>query len=210
MAEELKDQVVLKHEDGILEHDGKKYIVKDSYDVVATKARERKEALEKIEADKKAQEEADAAKKGEWEKIAKDKEAEIEALKKANVETAKRAALKDAASKMGAANTDTVARLVDIEKIELDEKGEVKAESITAILDGMKTSDPYLFAAQEGDKAADKGGSGTGGAPDNGQPGTTQKVFKRSELTDSAFYQANREEILTAQKEGRIVDDITA
>lgn len=205
MPEVLKDQEVTKNDSGTISHGGVEYIAKQSYDVVASKAKTANEVLEKIEADKKKADEAELAKKGEQDKVIAAKEAEIEALKTSQVLKDKQTALKLKASQEGAANVDTFLKLADLEKVELDAEGNVKAESVDALITSMKTSDPYLFTT----KTAENAGAGTKGAGEGGEGSGATKQFFRSQLSDSKFYQENRTDILAAQAAGTIVDDIS-
>lgn len=49
--------------------------------------------------------------------------------------------------------------------------------------------------------------AGSGGGAGYRPPGGSKQTFTRRQLTDPAFYKANREAILLAQKEGRIVNE---
>ncbi len=205
MAEEVK---AIKHEDGTIEVDGKKFISKESHDVIAEKQREATDKLKKLE-DKAAADKAEAEKKaaeeqGKWKELAEAKEKELADMKTQRVADAKRNAIKDAASKLGAQNADTVSKLIDSEKIEVGEDGAVKAESVTALLEGLKTEQPYLFGASQQQQNA---GNAGGGAPAGGSGGGTQ-TFYRSQLQSSKFYSDNRDAILAAERAGAIVDDI--
>ena len=53
--------------------------------------------------------------------------------------------LNTAIEKAGAKSASTVLKLIDKSKIEFDEQGQVKAESITAVIGELKSSDPILF-----------------------------------------------------------------
>lgn len=204
MAEEIK---ALKHEDGTIEVEGKKFISKDSYDIVAEKQRTATEKLQKIE-EANAKEKADLEKKrleeeGKYKELAEKAELEKKQLQE-QMQTEKRAtALKLAAQGMKAQNADIVAKLVDMSKIEIGEDGNVKAESVTALLEGLKTEQPYLFGVVQQQNA----GAGNGGAGEGGSGGGTQTIY-RSQLSDSKFYQDNRDAILAAERAGAIVDDV--
>lgn len=55
------------------------------------------------------------------------------------------ATLQSAIEQAGAKSVGTVLKLIDKSKVELDEQGNVKAESLTALIEEVKTSDPILF-----------------------------------------------------------------
>lgn len=189
-------------EDGTVEIDGKKFINHDSYQTVAAKARERKEALEAIEKEKAEAERKRLEEEGKWKELAEKEKTEKETILQQVHNERRTTALKLAAMKAGAQNPDTVARLADLNKIELDENGSVKGESVEALLEGMKASDPYLF----GTTSTQNAGASGGGTP---QGGTGGKKFYRSQLSDSKFYQENRADILAAEAKGEIIDDVS-
>ena len=189
--------------ESIIEKDGVQYIRKDSYDVVAEKARIASDEKKKREADDAKAKEDELRKKGEFETIAKQKEDEALNYKQKFELSVKNNALFVEATKLGAIDLDAVSRLVDLSKVELSEDGSVKPESITAVLESLKAEKAYLFGATP---TPTNIGNPGGGAPNNGNPAT--RTFKRSELQNHAFYKANEVEILQAYKEGKIIDDI--
>lgn len=196
---------VITNDDGTITVDGKTYVVKDSYDEVAKKARERKATIDKAEADKAAAEKKQLEEEGKYKELAEKQKAENERLQAQITSDRKTSALKTAALAAGAQNADTIAKLVDMEQIQVGEDGTVNAEAIKAAVDGLKESQPFLFA--EGQQTQQPVGNGNGGAPQGGTGGGTQQ-FYRSQLQDSKFYQENRDEILAAERNGQIIDDI--
>ena len=58
------------------------------------------------------------------------------------------ATLQSAIEQAGAKSVGTVLKLIDKSKVELDEQGNVKAESLTALIEEVKTSDPILFGQE--------------------------------------------------------------
>lgn len=198
-----KGSQVSKNEDGTITVDGKTYIVKESYDEVAKKARERKEAIEKAEAEKAEAEKKVLEEQGKWKELAEKREKEVADMKAARTADAKREAIKEAARSLGAQNVDTVAKLIDGDKITVGEDGTVDAASVKTLIEGLKTDQPYLFGASQQQNAGNAGG----GAPAGGSGGGTQ-TFYRSQLSDSKFYSENRDAILKAESAGAIVDDV--
>ena len=83
---------------------------------------------------------------------------------------------------------------------------EVDGERIAAAIAKLVADEPYLAAAAGTPPAtpptAPPIGTAPGGARGNGNPGT----FTREQLRDPAFYQANKDAILKAAAEGRILD----
>lgn len=102
-----------------------------------------------------------------------------------------------AASKAGVVDTDAVLKLIDRSGVVISEDGSISGvdEAVKALLE----SKPYLKGAS---------GSVTVGSPTNPgeQPGA--KKFKLSQLQDTAFFRANEKEIMEAQKNGLIEDDM--
>ena len=93
-------------------------------------------------------------------------------------------------------NPALISRLLDLEQF-------VPADG--ADIDQLITDEPYLAvtpAATPPTGTPPPAGTVAGGAQGGSVPG-----FKRSQLRDPAFYQANREAILKASREGRISDD---
>lgn len=206
MAEETK---VVKNDDGTITVDGKTFISKDSYDVVADKQREATDKIKKMEdkakADKEAADKKAAEESGKYKELYEAKEKEIADMKTSMEAEKRTGAIKEAAAKLGAHNAETVVRLIDASKVEIGEDGAVKAESLNSMLNDLKTSQPYLFG--EGTKPADNAGAGSGGAGEGGSGGGTP-TFYRSQLSDAKFYSENRDAILAAERNGAIVDDV--
>lgn len=93
-------------------------------------------------------------------------------------------------------------KLIDRSGVKMDKDGNVAG--VDEAVETLKKKD-YLFNSSNG-----SGGVGTATNPGNDgkQAQGTTKTFKRSQLQDQSFYQANREDILAAQKAGTIEDDI--
>ena len=186
---------VVKNEDGTVTVNGKTYIVKDSYDVVADKYKKAKEEKEKAK-------QKELEEQGKWKDLADQREAELNKVKAENEMQRRASALIAEASKVGVVDSDALVKLTDLSKVEVSEDGTVNPQSVKTLVEALKTEKPYLF----GEAPKPTIGTNGGGAPqDNGGAGT----FKRSQLRDGSFYQANRDAILLAQKEGKIIDDIT-
>lgn len=91
----------------------------------------------------------------------------------------------------------------------VDEDGNIDGERIAADLDELVADKPYLklesSAPATGDDKSD--GKPPAGSVPGGAKGEQSTTFKRSQLRDPAFYEANKDAILAAAREGRIVDD---
>ncbi len=193
-------------QNGVLVKDGVEYIPKASYEVVAGKYRDAKTKLDGFDADKKKAEEEELKKRGEFEKLAQQKEQEANDLKQ-RYETEKRSnALQVAALQAGAVDTDAVVKLADISKIKLSDEGSIDQESVKALVEELKTGKPYLFGAQGA--PAPKPNMGTGGGAPAGGGSANVPTFNRSQLRDHAFYKEHEKEILAAAAAGKIVDDL--
>ena len=144
-------------------------------------------------------EEAELRAKEQFKELAEKKEAEIVALKESITARDKRQALMTEAVKAGvrAEALDDVVRLVDIGSVELDEEG--NPVNATQTIQSLLEAKPYLKA--DGTKTtigADVGTSGNSKSP----------FWKWSEIQrnsrDYAWYEANKEAIELAKKEGRV------
>lgn len=99
------------------------------------------------------------------------------------------------AAKLGFADPDDAVAIVartDPEALAADEDSPKRVEAALASLAKTK---PYLLTAQRPTGSFDTG---------TGAGRTVQRSFTRAQISDSAFYAAHRDEILAAQREGRI------
>lgn len=142
-----------------------------------------------------------------WEELANKRGEENETLKKQNQDLILNSQLTSKLLPLGVVDMDAALALIDRSKIEIAEDGSVKG--VDEAIESLKTGKAYLFNGQAGTQnppttvgGGTNPGNGSGG---QGGPGS----FTRSQIADPKFYQENRAEILKAQAEGRIVDDIT-
>lgn len=144
--------------------------------------RERKKANELAdEARKRAEAEA-AAKNGEWQKVAEQREAEV---KRYQADMRERD-IKLAAMKMGIKDLDYAVYLVTKAGAEADMEAILKAHSVTEPAGQSQQPTP---------------------PPNPTNPAAATSVFTRSQLKDPTFFQANRTAILQAARDGRIRED---
>lgn len=183
-------------------------IPKASYDAVADKLRTKTKALEDAEAKlkqfedaKKAEEDERAKKNGEFEKLLEEQKSENEKLRGQMKEMAKSQAISKIASELGSRDPELVKSIV-AGQIEVSEDGKVDEAKIKELVEGVKTEKPFLFGEAEKPNIGNDGGAPAGGSQD-------KPTFKRSQLKDTKFYAEHRDEILEANREGRIEDDIT-
>lgn len=112
-------------------------------------------------------------------------------------------ALTNKLAPLGVVNLEDALKLVDRSKIEVSDDGTISG--IDAAVEALKTDKAYLFSGQSGKQNV---GSATNSANNEGDGSYTGPTFKRSQLRDAKFYQANRDDILKAQAAGKIEDDI--
>lgn len=98
-----------------------------------------------------------------------------------------------AAGKLGIIDPDAAYRLLDLNLVEFDDDGE--PQNIEKLLRDLVAEKPYLVAGS--------GVSPTNPARSVGSP----PVFTRSQLRDPKFFQAHRDAIMQAVREGRIVEE---
>ncbi len=140
------------------------------------------------------------AEEGKFKELSEKQKAEVEQLRtQLKNETINRALIAKLAPE-GVVDLDAALALIDRSGISLDDNNAVTG--LDEAVEALKTGKSYLF-----------GGTSTSvGSPTNPGNGTQQggpAKFKRSQLRDSAFYAEHRAEILEAQKNGLIEDDVT-
>lgn len=99
------------------------------------------------------------------------------------------------AARLGVVDPEAAYRLLDLKQIEFDEDGKpVNLEKVMKDLIAKKT---YLVGQQ------------SAVSPTNPAQGRVsgQQVFTRSQLRDPKFFAANRDAIMQAMREGRILED---
>jgi len=99
------------------------------------------------------------------------------------------------AARLGVVDPEAAYRLLDLKQVEFDEDG--KPVNLEKVMKELVTKKPYLVGA-------------TGvTSPMNPAQGRVsgQQVFTRSQLRDPKFFAANREAIIQAMREGRILED---
>jgi len=159
---------------------------------------ETRKKLKDIEESKTKEEEEKLKEGKKFQELAEKKEQEVITLKNQLAEKEKQVSVKDLASKAGANDTNDVYALIG-SQIQVDKDGNVDSAAAQTLIDELKTSKPYLF----GRKTNDIGG---GSSPADSSQNNSQ-TFTASQLRDPGFYQKNRDAILKAQKEGKIIQD---
>jgi len=99
------------------------------------------------------------------------------------------------ASRLGVVDPEAAYRLLDVKQVEFDDDG--KPVNLEKTLKDLIAKKPYLVA------------SGSAPSPTNPAQGriSGQQVFTRSQLRDPKFFAANRDAIMQAMREGRILED---
>jgi hypothetical protein len=100
-----------------------------------------------------------------------------------------KAAIREAALRAGAVDPDAAYALADLSLVEWGESG----PDVSKVIEDLREKRSFLFRA----------------APQIPTPNPSRAAtfFKRSQLADRAFWEANREEIERAIREGRILDE---
>jgi hypothetical protein len=99
------------------------------------------------------------------------------------------------ASRLGVIDPDAAYRLLDLKQVEFDEDG--KPINLEKVLRELIAAKPYLISS---------GGTPSPTNPAQGRV-SGQQVFSRSQLRDPKFFAANRDAIMQAMREGRILED---
>ncbi len=114
-------------------------------------------------------------------------------------ETSLRLDVERTARKLGVVDEDAAFRLLDTSKVEYDTSG--RPTNVEALLGDLTKAKPYLVAPTPADNATATRGSN----PARTRPGTVGGTFTESQIADPTFYRANREAIISAAAQGRIV-----
>lgn len=154
-----------------------------------------KEAKALKEAQAKEQEEA-AKKKGEWEKLAQEREKERDEAKAKLNNTLIDNALMTEAAKKGVTRLDLVKKLIDRTNLKINDDGTV--EGITQALDALVAENKFLLSNNNTNLS-----SGTNPGDVDTEPGT----FKMSQIENVDFYQKHEKEIKRAMEKGKIIYD---
>lgn len=107
----------------------------------------------------------------------------------------------EAAQSVGAKNPGNIAKLMRAQ-IEFDEAGQ--PVNVTEVVAAFKRDYPELFGENKSG-AQQAATSIDAGARNGGAGGTGKTVYRQSQLNDRAFYERNRDDILAAMREGRIL-----
>lgn len=148
--------------------------------------REKSKADKAAEDARRAAEAEAAAKNGEWQKLAEQREKELADARR----EAREANIRSTALRLGFADPDYGVYLVS-------KAGD--AADVEAVLKDYLTKNPAPAQQQ----TQQTSGSGSPSNPDT----SGGKTFTRKQLADPVFYQANKQAILQAAREGRILEE---
>lgn len=175
-------------------------VPKASLDAVSEKYKEAKAKLDQLETEKAEAEKAKLKQDGELQALVEKQEQTIKELNSKMSDTNRNMAISKVAQKMGAKDPSDIITLIG-SKVEVSKDGTVDEAAVEKLIGEVKGQKAYLFGE------APKANIGAeGGAPAGGGQNPT---FTRSQITDRKFYTEHRDDILKAQREGRIVDDVS-
>lgn len=135
-----------------------------------------------------------------FQELAEKRAADLETAKSQIKDLQIRMALQAKLAPAGVVDLDAAVKLADLSEVKIDDStGAVTG--IDEVVEALKKDKTYLF------NPSGSGGN-VGSATNETATESGGKTFKRSQLRDPKFYQENRDDILKAQAEGRIIDDL--
>lgn len=161
---------------------------------------ERAKKAKEYEENQKKVEEESMRKKGEFEALAKTKEDEAKSWQQKFTQSVTDNRIQAEAAKLGAVDLEAVSKLIDRSKITVNDDGSLIG--VEDAVKGLLEAKPYLKGSGSSNTTV---GGATSPGSDNSQGA---KRFKLSQLQDPKFYQANRDDIIAAQKVHLIEDDL--
>lgn len=167
--------------------------------------REKAGKYDKAESDRQAAEAKALEDQGKFKELSEKQATEITDLKTKLQNSTVNQALTNKLAPLGVVDLDAALALVDRSKITVGDDGAITG--LDEAIEALKTGKAYLFNTEGG---GTNGGKpvGTPSNPGNGGGTSTTPTFKRSQLSDPKFYQEHRDDILKAQAEGKIEDDL--
>lgn len=155
-----------------------------------------KQELEKLKQAEKTREEDDLKRKGELQKLLDQKDEELKTVQANFQRTAKVSAITAEAAKRGAIDPEAVTRLIDLDKIELDEHG--APTNAADLVDTLLKEKVYLVGKKP------EIGSDTTTSNNTDKPMYKQSELREKISRDVNFYTKNKEDIDAAYAEGRV------
>ena len=164
--------------------------------------REKAANADKLTADQQAAEQKALEEQGKFKELAEKRAAELESTQKQVQKMTVDNALTLKLAPLGVVDLSAALQLIGRDQIKVSETGEISG--IDEAIESLKKDKAYLFNGSSSGTQNVGSASNTG----NGNGGQTVTKFKRSQLQDKAFYDANRDAILAAHKAGQIEDDM--
>ncbi len=164
--------------------------------------------LKKIREDQSKRDEESLVEQKKFQELADKRGEEVAKLRQQLQDSAITQALSTKLVGQKTVDLDGALKLIDRNKVTINEDGVVSG--VEEAIESLKTDKPYLFKNEEEQQQQVK----TVGAASNTQNGNSQgggkMSFKRSEIANMSHeeYQKNRQDILRAQREGRIENDL--
>lgn len=172
------------------------------YDEFAKARAERKEALDKLKAIEdadKARKEEEMKKNQEFEKLAEEKTKEAEEAKAKYETSNKKVRFAELALKEGVVDVNDAFRLANLDGVTVSDDGTVSG--MEDVIEKLKAEKKYLFGSQD----QSLGGGST--PPKDGDTQNGKRIYKQSQVEDPEFYAKNKEDIIKAYQEGRVVNE---
>ena len=161
--------------------------------------KEAREALKKVEDDRKTQDEEKMKENNQYKELAETKDKELSETKAKYETSLRKVRFAELAMKEGVVNVDDAFRLADFEGVTVSDDGSVSGmEDVVA---KVKEGKPYLFGQ------ADQSLGGGSNPPKDGDNMGGKRIYKQSQVEDPEFYAKNKEDILKAYAEGRVVNE---
>lgn len=173
----------------------------ESLNALSEKNRTLKTQLDEILKKQKDADEQKLVDEGKTKELLQKREEELAGLRTKYETTTKGNAIRLVALQLGAIDTDTILKIVDLSSIKLNDDGNVDEASVKALIEETKANKPFLFT-NGGTTPKNIGASG--GNPPAGAD--KKPTFLRSQLKDGKFFADNKEAIMDAMKEGRILE----
>lgn len=162
-------------------------IEKDKYISLSKKFTDAQKELE-------AYKQKEAESQGKYKELAEEWQSKYTNLEAKWKQSAIQKSLAVEAQKLNPANIDAVLRLVDTSSLEIDDEGNVSG--VEEALKAVQESVPQLFTVEPPKNAGRDSGSPDGGA--------SSRVYTQEQIDDPVFRKEHWDDILKAQKEGRI------
>jgi len=172
-------------DNGIIEHDGREYILKDSFKAVSDKYKANKEKVEEYEKAKEEKDNERLLNEKKYDELIAKKDNKLNEYKNKVETQTKINSIQSIGAKLGANDVGDLTNLLDLNSFEIDESGKVNTDQVEKALNNLKEVKPYLFGQAQTVNIGSDGGS----PAKQGQ----QESIKLSDFMDQDFRKANPE-----------------